>query len=216
MTDIVVVVDVRELKSGVVRELGKLGCSLKIQTIEVSDYVVSDRCAFERKDIDDFFNSLFRDRKLFSQLIDLASAYERPILLFEGGDPFFSGRRVSPKAVQGILSAIALMRIPILYSLNAKETAEIIFSVAKKEQETDKRPFNPHGSRSKMSLKEQQEYVISAIPEVGPVVARNLLRHFGSVVKVMTANAEQLMEVEKVGTKTVQKIKEVINGAYNR
>lgn len=210
-----VIVDSRELRSGVVKALEKQDVEIEITTLEVGDYVASCRAAFERKTIDDFFKSLFEDRKLFSQIGDLASSYERPVLIIEGGDPFFSGRRVNPRSIQGILNTIAVsFRVPTLYTLNEDETAEVISSIARREQLDERRPVQLHGKRSHLSPAEIKEYVISSIPEVGTQVAKNLLVHFGSVEKVISAPRDELMNVDLVGPKTADRIREVVSSAY--
>lgn len=183
-----IVIDHREMRSGVAEVLDRLGADIEITTLEVGDYVVSDRVAFERKTVNDLFATLLERRELFSQLMDMARSYRRPILIIEGDDPFFfTGRRLHPVAVQGFLNTIALMRIPTLYTLNEAETAQVISMIAAKEQGDRNRPFNPHGKRSRLSQSEAKEYIVSSLPGVGPVAAGNLLRHFGSVEKVMTA-----------------------------
>ena len=60
----------------------------------------------------------------------------------------------------------------------------------------------------------EQEYLISAIPSVGPSVARNLLRHFGSIEKVMIASEEELKGVAMVGPKIAERIRELVGGEY--
>ncbi len=215
MPSVRVVVDHREMRSGVVKALEKQDIEIEITTLEVGDYVASCRTAFERKTIDDFFKSLFEDRKLFSQIGDLAGSYERPVLIIEGGDPFFSGRKVNPKSIQGILNTIAVsFRVPTLYTLDEAETAELISSIARREQSDEKRPVQLHGKRSHLLPDEIKEYVISSIPEVGPQVARNLLTHFGSVEKVITASRDELIDVDLVGPMTADRIREVVSGAY--
>ncbi len=150
-----ILIDHREMRSGVAEALGRLGADIETAALKVGDYVVSDRVAFERKTVDDFFATLFERRELFSQLMDLAKSYRRPILVIEGGDPFFvSSRRVHPRAVQGILNTIALMRIPTLYTLNEADTAQVIIMIAAKEQEKRNRPFNLHKKRSHLSQSE--------------------------------------------------------------
>ncbi len=212
---VLVVIDQRELRSAVAKELERL-CDIEIQTLEVADYVVSYRCAFERKDIDDFFKSLFEDKKFFSQLADMANSYERPVLIIEGGDPFFSGRRVHPNALQAILNTIAVsFRVPTLYALNTADTAKIIYQIAKREQTDEKRPLSVHGKRSKMNPQELKEYVVSAIPDIGPVITKRLLTEFGSVRGVFNASLEALQEVEEVGPKTAKKIIEIVSGDYD-
>lgn len=210
-----VVVDQREMRSGVAKELDRLDCDVHLATLEVGDYVVSDRVAFERKDIDDFMNSWLVEKKLFGQIGDVAKAYERPVLIIEGGDPFYAGRKVHPNAIQGCLNTIAVsFRTPILYSNNPKDTAKIICMIGHREQTDEKRIISLHGKRSHLSPDGQREYVVSAIPEIGGVVAKNLLKHFGSVQRVMTATPEELAEVELVGEMKARKIRELVGGVY--
>lgn len=214
-----IIVDKRELRNPVARELDALGCDLEFVILEVGDYVLSDRVGIERKTSDDFFNSLFgADRnKLFGQLHALAMSYERPLLLFEGYEQeLFATRNVNPKAVQGILNSIALMRIPILYTLNPKGTAEIIAQIAAREQTEDKRSFSPHGKRSRLSAKEKKEYVISSFPDcgVGAKTATELLTHFGTIEKVVTASAEELQNVSGIGAGTATKIRKLLTEPY--
>ncbi len=209
-----IIVDSRELNSNVVKSLDRLGADIEIETMPMGDYCVSDRCCIERKEISDFFNSLFSDRKLFSQLSDLADAYERPILIFEGGDPFTSGRQVNPKAVQGILNAIALMRIPILYSIGVTDTANIIYMIAAKEQSEEMRAPQLHGKRSSMSKNEQLIYSLSSIPGVGAVTARNLLEHFETLSAIVNSDADHLQVVKLVGKNTAANIKEFFEREY--
>lgn len=208
-----IIIDSREMNSGVPKLLDRIA-DIRIEEMSVGDYCVSDRCCIERKDINDFFNSLFKDRKLFSQLIDLTNAYERPILLFEGGDPFMSGRMVNPKAVQGILNTITLMRIPILYSINKQNTAEIIYMLAAKEQNEDKRPVQHHGKRSHLTSSEQLTYVLSAVPDIGATTANNLLTHFKTLRAVANAEAVQLQEVPLVGKQTASHLKAFFERVY--
>ena len=65
-----------------------------------------------------------------------------------------------------------------------------------------------------MTLKEQQEYIISALPGVGPALAKPLLKRFGSVKSVVTASEEELKEVEKIGEKKAKDIQSVLNEEY--
>jgi Fanconi anemia group M protein len=212
---VLVVVDQRETRSPVAKELEKV-CEIDVQTLEVADYVVSHRCAFERKNMDDFFKSIFEDRKFFSQIGDMSSSYERPVLIIEGGDPFFSGRKVYPGAIQGILNTIAVsFRCPTLYSLDPADTAKIIFQIAKREQTEERRPFSVHGKRSKMSPQQLKEYVVSSIPDLGPVITKRLLTRFGSVRGVFNASLDELQEVEEVGPATARKIIETVAGNYS-
>ena len=71
-----------------------------------------------------------------------------------------------------------------------------------------------HVHKTARTLEEQQEYLISAIPSVGPSVAKNLLRHFGSIERVIAASMEELQEVDMVGPKIAERIRELVGGEY--
>ncbi len=207
-------VDQREIRSPVARALEKLGMEVELRTLEVGDYVASDRAGIERKTVDDFLSTLMDGRDLFGQISDLARTFERPLLIIEG-EGLYTTRQIHPNAIRGVLSSIAIdFGVPIIFSKDEEDTAALISVIAKREQIDNKTGINLHGKKTAPTLKEQQEYVISSIPEIGPVVAKNLLQHFGSVEKVMLASREELMKVGLVGPKTADRIKEVVNGEY--
>ncbi len=209
-----VFVDQREIRSHVAHALEKLGMEIALTTLEVGDYVVSDRVGIERKTAEDFLSTFLDGRDLFSQISDLVRAYERPLLIIEG-EGLYTTRQIHPNSIRGVLAAITIdFGVPVIFSKDEEDTAALISIIAKREQIDSKREINLHGKKSAATLKEQQEYLVSAISDIGPAVARNLLRHFGSVETVMTASREELMKVELVGPKTADRIKEVVSGEY--
>ncbi|MDO9097154.1 MAG: DEAD/DEAH box helicase [Candidatus Methanoperedens sp.] len=209
-----VMVDKREIRSHVVHALEKLGIDVTLTTLEVGDYVVSDRVGIERKTAEDFLSTLLDGRDLFGQVSDLKRAYDRPLMIIEG-EGIYTARQVHPNVIRGVLAAITIdFGVPIIFSRDEEDTAALISVIAKREQVDSKREINLHGKKSASTLKEQQEYLVSAISEIGPVVARNLLRHFGSVERIMAASREELLKVELVGPKTADRIREVVGGEY--
>ncbi len=209
-----VFVDQREIRSHVARSLEKLGMYIELRTLEVGDYVVSDRVGIERKTVEDFLSTLMDGRDLFGQISDLRRTFDRPLLIIEG-EGLYTARQIHANSIRGVLSGIAIdFGVPIIFSRDEEDTAALIAIMAKREQTDEKREVSLHGKKTSLTLKEQQEYVISSLPEIGPAVARNLLLHFGSVENVMSASREELMEVGLVGPKTADRIREVVNGAY--
>lgn len=206
-----VLVDPRE------REMGKLlearGLSITLKKLDVGDYVISDRVAVERKTAQDFVASVIDpERNLFRQISDLSRAYDRPVLILEGRDLY--SRAVSPNSIRGALAAVAVdWGLPIIPTDDQEETASIIAMLSAREHREGREP-KVHGHKTARTLAEQQEYLVSAIPSVGPAVARNLLKHFGSIERIMTASEAELQQVEKVGPKIAERIRELVGGEY--
>lgn len=210
-------VDTREMRSPVAKALEELGAIVTLRTLDIGDYVISGRVCVERKTVEDFLSSLIdrpQGRDLFGQMAELARNFEKPILVLEG-EGLYTARRVTPNAVRGMLASIAIdFGIPIINTANAEDTASLLYIIAKREQFDEKREITMHGRKSSLTLREQQEYLVSAIPGVGSIAAKNLLRHFASVEAIMTAPVEELLKVEKVGKKTAMKIREVAKSKY--
>ncbi|HUW66884.1 MAG TPA: DEAD/DEAH box helicase [Candidatus Nanoarchaeia archaeon] len=208
-------VDHREIRSGVARALEAAGVQVIMKTLEVGDYVVSDKVAIERKTDMDFLDSIIdKNRNIFSQISDLAKAYDRPVLLIEG-ENLYTGRQIHPNAIRGVLVSIATdFGVPIINTRDEEDTAAFLHVMVKREQEENNRSISLHGRKTAQTLKEQQEYIISSISNIGPAAARKLLRHFGSVETIMKADIEQLLEVDSIGPKTAQRIREVVGSQY--
>lgn len=204
-------VDPRE--RGMAKLLEARGMEVTLQNLEVGDYVVSDRVAIERKTASDFVDSIIDpERNLFRQIRDLSRTYDRPVLILEGRDLY--SRQVNPSSIRGALAAVAVdYGVPIIPTEDQDETASIIALLATRERKEGHEP-KVHGHKTARTLKEQQEYLVSAIPSVGPRVARNLLKHFGSIERIMTAKQEELQEVEMVGPRIAERIRELVGGEY--
>ena len=208
-------IDHREIRSTVARELERLGARIKLETLEVGDYALSDRVCVERKTTSDLLSTVTdKGRNLFTQLSDIARNYERPILIIEGRD-LYTQRRIHPNAIRGILAAITVdFHVPIIQTTDPEETAAIIYTIAKREQTDKKRSLHQHGKKTSQTLKEQQEYVISSISNIGPVAARKLLQHFKSIRAITSASEDELTEIGGIGKKTAERIREVTQSQY--
>ncbi len=208
-------VDPRETKSGVAKFLAKAGVDLKLQNLGVGDYIVSDRVCIERKSTTDFLDSLVNKRRnLLEQIHRLKTEYEKPLLIIEG-DSIYGQRNVHPNVVRALMAAIAVdYSVPIIQTRDVADTASLIYVIAKREQMPNKTEMSPHGKKPSASLREQQEYIISALSNIGIVTARNLLRRFKTVEGILTASEDELMEVEHVGEKTAEHIRKVLSAEY--
>jgi ERCC4-related helicase/ERCC4-type nuclease len=212
-----VVVDQRELDSNIARDLSKREhVDTRLETLSVGDYVLSDRVAVERKSHADFLDTLLGgDRSLFEQAKDLTRHYTRPVLLLEGDGDLYAERNVHPNAIRAALSSLAVdWGISVVHTRGEDDTTEMLETIAQREQTDNDREVSAHGEKAAKTLGEQQEYVVAAIADIGPVTARSLLDHFGSVEDVMTAGEEELQAADGVGQVTAERVREVVASDY--
>ena len=204
--------DSREGNSKVIRYLSQMEMDVKIQSMAVGDYQVSDEVAIERKTAKDFVSSMI-DKRLFKQARELSEEFKRPLMILEGDD-LYSGM-VNPNAIRGTIASIALdFGISIIPTRDAQDTAAMIKRIAIREQSGEKTNIQIRTDKKPVSLWEQQLFIVESLPSIGPVNAKNLLEHFGSVSRVFNASESELMEVEGIGKITAQSIRKVIDSKY--
>jgi len=207
--------DHREKGSGVIKELVDLNTELKLEQLDTADYILSSRCGVEFKTVEDFVNSII-DGRLLEQIKGLKNNFERPLVIVEGDQDLFSVRNIHPNAIRGMLATIAVSYgIPVLLTRNSKETAALLLVIAKREQEETGKEFSMHADRKPISLKEQQEYMVSASPNVGGTLAKELLKKFKTIKKIVNAKEEKLQKVGKIGEIKAKKIREVLDSEYD-
>ncbi len=207
--------DYREKSSGILKDLCDLGVNIKLEMLECADYILSSRVGVEVKLVDDFVNSIV-DGRLLQQLKELKSKFDRPVVIIEGESDIYAVRNVHPNAIQGMLATIAVSYgIPLIKTKNSKETAGILIAIAKREQSKDEsKDFSLHTERKPLTLKEQQEYIVSSLPSVGPVAAKELLKYFKSVKSIVNASEDDLKKVDKVGDKIAKGIRDSVEKEY--
>jgi ERCC4-related helicase len=205
-------VDYREKGSGVIKELIDLGIKINLEKLEVADYVLSSDVAVEYKTMKDFVDSLI-DGRLLSQIKALKK-YEKPLVVVEGDEDIYSQRKVHPNAIRGMIATITVdFNVPILYTRNYSETAALLGVIAKREQIKQMKDVSLH-TQKPMTLKEQQEYIVSSLPGIGPSTAKPLLKKFKTVKKVINASEDKLKKIDLIGERKAKRIKEVLEEDY--
>ncbi|MBA2859540.1 DEAD/DEAH box helicase [Methanococcus maripaludis] len=201
-----IIVDSRERHIG--RYLSEKA-EVEFKTLEIGDYILSDRLAVERKTAEDFENSII-DKRLFNQVMDLKK-YERPLMIIEGNEFV----RIHENAIRGMMFSIMIdYQIPIMFSRDIEDTADILVKLAEREQIKEKREISIRYGKRPMSLKERQKFLVEGLPDVGPVMAENLLDNFNSVESIFTASEKELTSVDGMGPITAKKIREVVTKKY--
>jgi Fanconi anemia group M protein len=211
---IVVVADSRELGALVTRELAKLGVLVKSETLQVGDFVLSDRVVVERKEVDDFASSII-DGRLFEQAVKLKDAYAKPIIVVEGETLTGSGR-VRPEAMMGAYASILIdYGIPIVWTQKPAETAQILFAISRREQVQEKRSPRIMTIAKPTTLQQQQEFIISSLPNIDNTRAKKLLTTFHTPQRVFQASKAELMNVPGIGEKISEEVRRVLTTNYS-
>jgi Fanconi anemia group M protein len=207
------IVDSRELPTAVARELARLDVSISGESLEVGDYIASEDVAIERKESGDFIQSLI-DGRLFVQLSALRSTYRRPVLIIEG-EQLTGLRAVNPASIYGALASIAIrLRIPILWTRNAEETANVLYRIAHLEQVEAKKTLRTRSPETKGTDAETLEYILSGFPGIDTVISRSILTQFGTLEKTFMADENELMKVRGVGPKTANRLRHMLTLEY--
>ncbi len=211
--EVVIIVDTRESGSQVVQELVRYNVKLDLKTLEVGDFVLSDRVVVERKTSNDFSTSII-DGRLFSQATSLKDSYEKPLFLIEG-ETLYTFRDIRPEAVMGAVSSLLIdYDIPIAWTRDPSETALLLFSIARREQLLEKHLPRVRSDKKPVSLAYWQEYLVAGLPHVDRVLAKRLLKAFGTVGNVFSASERELQKVDGIGEKISRRIREVIASRY--
>ncbi len=212
---IVVFADTREKDSPVIQMLQELDCSVLFKQLEVGDYIPAKDIAIERKTVSDFLSSIV-DGRLPKQLMSLTESYERPIVLVEGDvNELFESRNIHRNAVIGMLTSIALnYRVPLLFTDSARETAQYIYVIAKREQLGKGADLRLRIGRKGLTLQEQQRFVVESLPLIGPMTAKNLLQHFGSIKAIFNAEEKELQQVDNLGKEKAKRVKRLLEAKW--
>lgn len=211
MQEAKVIIDNRERNLDIIGGLENNGIELVFAQNPVGDYILSDRICVERKTTSDLEGSIINTR-LFDQLERLKASFEKPILIIEGSNFDF---RLNGNVILGTILAVYLdYGIPVIWSGDAIETADILSSIAKREQQHKEREPRLVGIKKAYSEYGWQQLILSSVPGVGPKLARNMLGHFKSIKNIVNADVKELMNVEKIGRKKAERIFEILNSEY--
>ncbi len=216
----------------IVNYLRLAGFDVEIRKLDVCDYVVSDRCGVERKDVSDFLGSM-KDGRLFKQARDMAEAYEKPILILEGRmSRAFRRSRMRPASVYGALASLALdYGLSVIPTEDPTSSAILLHRLAYREQAKEERPLQLRSVRRDMPPHQQQLFLLSGLPQIGVTLAEELLRSLDTPYRVLEelANAEvktstsgktkrlggPLREIKGVGPVIVESAQRLLNTPYS-
>ncbi len=207
-----IICDNRETASPVVRKQSLMGINIKLENLEVADYIISNRVGIERKSAKDFNDSI-KDGRLFKELINLKKNFQRAILILEG-DPFLN-TNINENALYGAISSIILkLGITIYRTKDINETTYFLYHLAKKEQMNNKTTEKLRFEKAPNDISYLLEFIISGVPGINALRAKSLLNEMKTIQKIFNADIGELMKVENIGKKIAQEIYKISRFKY--
>ena len=216
-----VYIDHRERSSGIKKELIKKDIKVFEKQLIAADYIIKTKnlnneiltVGIERKTINDFLNSII-DKRIITQMMDLKKHFDRAVLIIEGVDNIYEIRNFHPNAIRGMLSSIAIdFQVPILYTRNHRDTANLISIIAKRLEKPRSLP-SLLNKKKPQNIKQQREFIIESLPGIGPTLSKSLLKKFKTINNIFNATEEELKEIKKLGPKKINNIKKVLEKKY--
>ncbi|MDG6915355.1 MAG: heavy metal resistance protein CzcA [Nitrososphaerota archaeon] len=209
-----VVVDERERQSGVPERLSRLDIRVYYSRLVVGDYVVNPEIAAERKSIGDFVASVY-DGRLFTQASALSSSYRKPYIIVEGDVGKVASMVKSVSSYYGAVASVTLAYdLRLVHTANQDETAQAIAALVKNSRA---RPLPPGVLQPPPKSKDgaqQQLYLVSSLPGVGPKLAKRMLGRYATPRRVMSLSEAQFAMVPGVGAKRASKISHALDDTY--
>jgi DNA excision repair protein ERCC-4 len=193
-----------------VLDLARASDDFDVQMVHlpIGDYFIGGGVIVERKTYADFATSL-TDGRLFPQAATLARSPHRPVLLLEGPKPRHMPD-VHPHALKGAL--VSPGRDVAAASTSRARSRRLHANLGV--------PCATAGAvgaghlatlRSKTETPCLEETVpVAGSPRVGPALANQLMRQFGSIERVITAEETALMQIRGIGPKKAAQIRQLL------
>ncbi|NEW84590.1 MAG: hypothetical protein GZ094_19790 [Mariniphaga sp.] len=213
-------IDFRELRSGVVEEIGKRAdkISFELVTLPVGDYLIEDKLIIERKTLSDFLVSI-KNGRIFQQAYRMAQSGKNGLIILEGDKSMVDSSSMSRKAVQGALIHLEVfVGIPVIRSLNVQETAALMVDILHQcqQQQLPRQKHiisgNPGIQINKMQR--QKLFLIQNLPGIGTNKGMMLLKTFGTIEKIMNTSQVDLTKVKGIGKKLAERIYAVLHDPF--
>ena len=190
------------------------GVYLEMVTLKTGDFLVDNLLLIERKTFIDFAASI-KDGRLFRQAARLSSAKKYAAIVLEGTSGDMKKIRMKREALQGALICLSLkFNLPVLRSMSPEESAWLIIAAAGQcttTRRTKKHPFSRPSPSKRRDKVQHQLFILQGLPGIGPNKAKLLLKTFGSLKAVFSADPSAFKKVDGIGSVIGEKIWEIIN-----
>jgi len=222
--NLTVIVDNSQRDTEIPKHLIDKDVTIEYANLRNGSFLISNAVAVERMTTDEFVK-LTSEKLLFRRLLDFKKTYDEPMLIVEGKD-IYKNKLVSIGSIRGAISYIScLNRIPLIFTADVKESAELIFIMANQTQfglgyevsvPESSVAVGEGGMPKPKTPAEIQAYIVQLLPDIGPSVAKSMMQMYGNLRTLFSATASDLTKVEGIGPKKAKKIIKIFDMEYNQ
>ncbi|MBU5690282.1 MAG: ERCC4 domain-containing protein [Candidatus Aenigmatarchaeota archaeon] len=210
--NVFILADDRESKSNVCFYLKEFGATVNFKRIEIGDFIVSEDICIERKSSNDFINSII-DGRLFEQAENMKSNFKKNIILVEGNN--LDGRITENALKASIATLVIKYDVNVIRTENEKETARMIYYIAKKEQDQGKGVVIK-GKKKPKEISELQLHLLCSLPGVSGALSKKITSQFSSIKEFVNSSEDEIRKIKGLGKGNAKKIYEIFNKGWDK
>ena len=198
--------------------LDELGIEAKYVSLRQGEFIVSSEVGIKYLTRENYISGL-KSRTIYRDIIEFKREFSKPLVIIEGDPEQMAAKTDTTQMHTAILFISVLNRIPVIFTANEMESAQLIFMMSAQAdaglvvEEGRGKTDGKHAGETAGSNGDLKRHIVENIPEVGPSLAKALLKHFGSLSNLFKAEIKDLRKVKGVGLRKAQAIHKFFNNS---
>jgi len=192
---VTIVADAAQKGNAILDALAEKKARVVYANLQIGDYQITDNIYVSYMSTETFVRSL-ADKRLYRQVLELKRSCPEPLLIVEG-ESVYEQNGTNVNVINGALAFISVLnRIPVIFTSDPEESSDILFMATNQMQFGLGYEVHPEDQRKKKrEFKELQQDVLTSLPNVGPVLAKAIVKQFGSLQAAFAADQAAWSEV---------------------
>ena len=209
MIDAELIINTQDRDSDLIHYLEKEEITFTFSQLKYVDFMIAGRIAIIKRTTEEFAVDL-KNKMVHRTLPFFKREYPEPLYIIEGEDLAVNGTPL-PTIRSAITHITAVSRIPIIRTMDTRETARYLALLVKQSQFS-----GPSTRRAVQSEPEDEQPVawqveiLTHLPDVDRVIAARLMKKFGTVRAVLDAKTSSMQKIKGVGPKKSERIKKAL------
>jgi ERCC4-type nuclease len=206
--EVTIIVDDREPAEFVDRLRQVRNLKVEIASLPTGDFLLPGKAIIERKTNVDFAASII-EKRIFTQAERLAVADLRGIILLEGN--VYDQDNLSLESITGMLTYLSTLGISLMPTLSIEHSVYTLVTYIKQMTQGLGYEIALRGPKHKGDPMQKAKFVVEGFPGISANLAKVLLDHFGSIVKLSNSSLAELSAVPGIGPARALAIHETLH-----